>query len=165
MGNDKWDKVIKHLRSSNRDPDKVLKLLKGSDKGIETSYSISRSSYALNVIALITQKIMDPKNKGKTRSHIIRTWVKSKEFEDFYNLMRLNEKKKYNKANIETYVKQLNDLWAKPSQRANREYFRKTKGRVLIKPTTAFILAAGVGFSSLNLGFCPGGFDGGFSGQ
>ena len=137
MGNDKWDKVIKYLRSSNRDPDKVLKLLKGSDKGIETSYSISRSSYALNVIALITQKIMDPKNKGKTRSHIIRTWVKSKEFEDFYNLMRLNEKKKYNKANIETYVKQLNDLWAKPSQRANREYFRKTKGRVLIKPTTA----------------------------
>ena len=123
MGNDKWDKVIKHLRSSNRDPDKVLKLLKGSDKGIETSYSISRSSYALNVIALITQKIMDPKNKGKTRSHIIRTWVKSKEFEDFYNLMRLNENKKYNKANIETYVKQLNDLWAKPSQRANREYF------------------------------------------
>ena len=60
MGNDKWDKVIKHLRSSNRDPDKVLKLLKGSDKGIETSYSISRSSYALNVIALITQK-MPPK--------------------------------------------------------------------------------------------------------
>ena len=40
MGNDKWDKVIKHLRSSNRDQDKVLKLLKGSDKGIETSYSI-----------------------------------------------------------------------------------------------------------------------------
>ena len=92
MGNDKWDKVIKHLRSSNRDPDKVLKLLKGSDKGIETSYSISRSSYALNVIALITQKI-----SAELRPELCRY----------------------------------------PSQRANREYFRKTKGRVLIKPTTA----------------------------
>ena len=49
MGNDKWDKVIKYLRSSNRDPDNVLKLLQGSEKGKETNYSISRSSYALNV--------------------------------------------------------------------------------------------------------------------
>ena len=38
---------------------------------------------------------MDPKNKGKSRSHIIRTWVKSKDFEDFYNYDD-NEKKKYN---------------------------------------------------------------------
>ena len=137
MGNqDKWDKVINYLKNSKRDPDKVLKLLKGSEKGIETSYSISRSSYALNVIALITQKVMDPKNKGKTRSHIIRTWVKSKDFEDFYNLMKLNEKKKYNKADLELYVKQLNDLWAKPSQRGNREYFKQTKGKLFIKPNT-----------------------------
>ena len=27
---------------------------------------------------------MDPKNKGKTLTHVIRTWVKSKVFEDFY---------------------------------------------------------------------------------
>ena len=34
---DKWDKVINYLKNSKSDPDKVLKLLKGSEKGIETS--------------------------------------------------------------------------------------------------------------------------------
>ena len=80
MGKDKWAKVISYLRSSNRDPDKVLKLLKGNQKGKETNYDINRSSYALNIIAVITQKMRDPKNKGKTRAHIIRTWVKSDDF-------------------------------------------------------------------------------------
>lgn len=136
MGKDKWDKVIEYLRNSNRDPDKVLKLLKGSDKGIETSYSVSRSSYSLNVIAVITQKVMDPKNKGKTLKHVIRTWAKSKDFEEFYNLMKLNEKKTYDKNKLEKYVKQINDLWTKPEQRKWRNYFKKTKGFLLINPTT-----------------------------
>lgn len=83
MGKDKWDKVIEYLKNSNRNPDKVLKLLKGSEKGIETSYTVSRSSYSLNVIAVITQKVMDPRNKGKPLTHVIRTWVKSKDFQDF----------------------------------------------------------------------------------
>ena len=43
MGKDKWTKVIEYLKNSNRDPDKVLKLLKGSDKGIETSYTVHTS--------------------------------------------------------------------------------------------------------------------------
>jgi len=73
MGKDKWAKVISYLRSSKRDPDKVLKLLKGSDKGIETSHTVARSSYSMNVIATITQKKLDTKNKGKTLTHIIRT--------------------------------------------------------------------------------------------
>ena len=47
MGKDKWAKVISYLRSSKRDPDKVLKLLKGNQKGKETNYDINRSSYAL----------------------------------------------------------------------------------------------------------------------
>ena len=136
MGKDKWAKVIEYLRNSKRDPDKVLKLLKGSDKGIETSYTVSRSSYSLNVIAVITQKVMDPKNKGKTLTHVIRTWAKSKDFEDFYNLMKLNEKKKYDKKLLETYVKQINDLWTKPQQRHWRNYFKKTKGFIMIDPTT-----------------------------
>ena len=33
MGKDKWAKVIEYLKKSNRDPDKVLKLLKGNVKG------------------------------------------------------------------------------------------------------------------------------------
>ena len=136
MGKNKWDKVISYLKNSNRDPDKVLKLLKGSDKGIETSYTVSRSSYALNVIAVITQKVMDPKNKGKNLTHVIRTWANSKDFENFYNLMKLNEKKTYNKADLELYVKRINDLWTKPQHKKWREYFKKTKGFLLVNPTT-----------------------------
>ena len=33
MGKDKWDKVIEYLKHSNRDPEKVLNLLKGNQKG------------------------------------------------------------------------------------------------------------------------------------
>jgi len=129
---DKWDKVIKYLRSSKRDPDKTLKLLQGNQKGKETNYDINRSSYALNIIAVITQKILDPKNKGKTRAHIIRTWVKSDDFRDFYNLMRHEEKLKWSKDKVETYVKQINDLWTKPNQQHWKKYFKMTGGRLLI---------------------------------
>ena len=108
MGKDKWAKVISYLRSSNRDPDKVLKLLKGNQKGKETNYDINRSSYALNIIAVITQKMADPKNKGKTRAHIIRTWVKSDDFKSFYNLMRHEENLKWSRDSVEKYVKQIN---------------------------------------------------------
>jgi len=65
MGKNKWAEVVEYLKRSNRDPKKVLNLLKGNQKGIETNYTVSRSSYSLNVVAVITQKIMDPKNKGK----------------------------------------------------------------------------------------------------
>ena len=128
MGKDKWAKVIEYLKNSNRDPDKVLKLLKGSDKGIATSHTVARSSYSMNVIATITQKKLDPKNKGKTLTHIIRTWVKSKDFQDFYNLIRSNEKLVWKKEKIEEYVKQINDLWTKPNQQHFKKYFEATKG-------------------------------------
>ena len=86
MGKDKWAEVIEYLRTSNRDPKKTLKLLKGNEKGHQSNYNINRSSYSLNVIGVITQKIKDPANKDKSRSHVIRQWVKSEDFKDFYNL-------------------------------------------------------------------------------
>ena len=128
MGKDKWDKVIEYLKTSKRDPDGVLKLLQGNQKGKETNYDINRSSYSLNVIAVITQKTLDPKNKGKTRSHIIRTWVKSEDFKNFYNLMRSEEKLKWSMDKVPKYVKQINDLWSKPNQQHWKKYFKMTGG-------------------------------------
>ena len=128
MGKDKWAQVISYLRNSNRDPDKVLKLLKGNQKGKESNYDINRSSYALNIIAVIIQKTRDPKNKGKTRSQIIRTWVKTKDFRNFYNLMRHEEKiLKWSMDNVPKYVKQINDLWSKPNQQKWKKYFRDNR--------------------------------------
>ena len=45
MGKDKWAEVIEYLRTSNRDPKKTLKLLKGNEKGHQSNYNINRSSY------------------------------------------------------------------------------------------------------------------------
>jgi len=135
MGKDKWAKVIDYLKKSNRNPDKVLKLLKGGDKEtiVESSYNINRSSYSRMCIAQITQMELDPKNKGKTRTQLIRNWVNTKDFKDFYNLIRTNEKLRYDKSLVEKYVKQIKDLWSKPSLKADRNYFAMTKGKVIIQ--------------------------------
>ena len=129
---DKWAGVIKYLRSSGRDPAKVLKLLQGNQKGVESNYSIARSSYSMNVIATITQKLNDPKNKGKTLTHVIRQWVKSKDFEDFYNLIRSPERLVLDKVEANKtqnkYIKQIKDLWDQPNQKKYRDYFAITKG-------------------------------------
>ena len=51
VAKDKWDKVIEYLTHSNRDPEKVLNLLRGSDQGKESNYDVNRASYSLNIIA------------------------------------------------------------------------------------------------------------------
>jgi len=128
VAKDKWDKVIEYLTHSNRDPEKVLNLLKGSDQGKESNYDINRASYSLNIIAIITQKQLDPQNKGKSLTHIIRHWVKSKDFIQFYNLMRSEEKLTWDKAKVEVYTKQLQDIWYSKAQSKNKEYFKRTDG-------------------------------------
>ena len=130
---DPWAKVIRYLRNSKRDPDKTLKLLKGGDKGTESNYTINRSSYSMNCIAVITQKRMDPKNKGLPLTQVIRNWVKTKDFKDFYNLLRARENLKYDISLVEKYVKQIKDLWTKPNQQKYRKYFAMTKGKILIQ--------------------------------
>ena len=150
MGKDKWAKwakVIEYLESKNRDPEKTLKLLKGNDKGVESNYSIARSSYSMNVIATITQKKLDPKNKGKSLTHVIRQWVKSKDFEDFYNLIRSPEKLVLDKVEANKtqnkYIKQIKDLWDQPNQKSFRRYFADTKGY--------FIMGTGSGIGKRNI--------------
>ena len=133
VAKDKWDKVIEYLTHSKRDPEKVLNLLKGSDQGKESNYDINRASYSLNIIAIITQKQLDPQNKGKSLTHIIRHWVKSKDFIQFYNLMRSEEKLTWDKAKVEVYTKQLQDLWYSKAQSKNKEYFKKTDGYYMLQ--------------------------------
>ena len=131
MGNvakDKWDKVIEYLTRSDRDLQKVLNLLKGCDQVKGSNDDINRASYALNILAIVTQKQLDPENKDKSLTHIIRQWVKSKDFIQFYNLMKEQEKITWNKSKLEDYTKQLKDLWYSKSQSKNKEYFKKIDG-------------------------------------
>ena len=132
MGKDIWAEVIEYLRTSNRDPKKTLKLLKGNEKGHQSNYNINRSSYTLNIIAAITQKTLDPKNKNKNLSRVIRDWVKSEDFKNFYNLMRSEEKLKWSMDKVPKYVKQINDLWSKPNQQHWIKYFKMTGGYFLV---------------------------------
>jgi len=110
VAKDKWDKVIEYLTHSDRDLQKVLSLLKGCDQGNASNYDINRVSYSLNIIAIVTQKQLDPENKDKSLTHIIRQWVKSKDFIQFYNLMRKQENITWDKSKLEDYTKQLKDL-------------------------------------------------------
>jgi len=139
---DKWDKVIEYLTHSDRDPQKVLNLLKGCDQGKESNYGINRASYSLNIIAIITQKKLDSQNKGKTLTHIIRHWVKSKDFIQFYNLMKGEEKITWDKSKVEDYTKQLQDLWYSKAESKNKEYFKRTDG--FIKLGVGFNKTTGV---------------------
>ena len=125
VAKDKWDKVIEYLTHSDSDLEKVLSLLKGCDQGNASNYDVNRASYSLNIIAIVTQKQLDPENKDKTLTHIIRQWVKSKDFIQFYNLMRKQENITWDKSKLEDYTKQLKDLWYSKSQSKNKEYFKK----------------------------------------
>jgi hypothetical protein len=142
VAKDKWDKVIEYLTHSDRDPQKVLNLLKGCDQGKESNYDINRASYSLNIIAIVTQKQLDPENKDKTLTHIIRQWVKSKDFIQFYNLMKEQENITWDKSNLEDYTKQLKDLWYSKSQSKNKEYFKRIDG--FIKLEVSFNKTTGV---------------------
>ena len=128
VAKDKWDKVIEHLTHSDSDLEKVLSLLKGCDQGNASNYDVNRASYSLNIIAIVTQKQLDPENKDKTLTHIIRQWVKSKDFIQFYNLMRKQENITWDKSKLEDYTKQLKDLWYSKSQSKSKEYFKKIDG-------------------------------------
>ena len=142
VAKDKWDKVIEYLTHSDSDLEKVLSLLKGCDQGNASNYDVNRASYALNIIAIITQKQLDPENKDKSLTHIIRQWVKSKDFIQFYNLMKEQENITWDKSKLEDYTKQLKDLWYSKSQSKNKEYFKRTDG--FIKPGVSFNKATGV---------------------
>jgi len=128
VAKDKWDKVIEYLTHSDRDLEKVLSLLKGCDQGNASNYDTNRASYSLNIIAIVTQKQLDPENKDKSLTHIIRQWVKSKDFIQFYNLMKKQENITWDKSKLEDYTKQLKDLWYSKSQSKNKEYFKKIDG-------------------------------------
>ena len=128
VAKDKWDKVIEYLTHPGHDPQKVLNLLKGCDQGKEANYDINRASYSLNIIAIVTQKQLDPENKDKSLTHIIRQWVKSKDFIQFYNLMKQQENITWDKSKLEDYTKQLKDLWYSKSQSKSKEYFKRTDG-------------------------------------
>jgi hypothetical protein len=149
VAKDKWDKVIEYLTHSDRDPQKVLNLLKGCDLGKESNCDINRASYSLNIIAIVTQKQLDPENKDKSLTHIIRQWVKSKDFIQFYNLMKEQENITWDKSKLEDYTKQLKDLWYSKSQSKNKEYFKRIDG--FIKIGVGFNKTIGVNLLEKNI--------------
>ena len=145
---DKWDKVIEYLTHADRDPQKVLNLLKDCDRGKESNYDINRASYSLNIISIVTQKQLDPENKDKSLTHIIKQWVKSKDFIQFYNLMKEQENITWDKSKLEDYTKQLKDLWYSKSQSKNKEYFKRIDG--FIKLGVGFNKTTGVNLLEKN---------------
>ena len=156
-------RIVSNIKKVNNSPkdsserDKTLKLLKGNEKGHQSNYNINRSSYTLNIIAAITQKTLDPKNKNKNLSRVIRDWVKSEDFENFYNLLRADEGKKYVKANDtehKKYTKQIKDLWYSKTKEVLKwkKYFKETGGYFIVNnPTEALDKSQGKSVISSSL--------------
>jgi|TARA_R100001530_G_scaffold4215_1_gene5789 hypothetical protein len=130
MGTDKWNKVIKFLKTSNANPEKVLNMLKtiySKRTGPESDYEVVRNSWAYIVVGAIANKTGTPiDNKKRTTKNIIRNWIKTKQYESdwrCFHMKKVKNKKSnkvewdqgsyedFKKISKEKHVKQLNDVW------------------------------------------------------
>ena len=57
----------------------------------------------------------------------------SKDFIQFYNLMKKQENITWDKSKLEDYTKQLKDLWYSKSQSKNKEYFKRIDGFIKLR--------------------------------
>ena len=139
MGAENWNKVIKFLKTSNANPNKVLNMLKtiySKRTGPESDYEVVRNSWVYIVVGSVANKFGTPKdNKKRTTKNIIRNWIKTKQYESDWCLFHLKKgKKKINelpweqsshedfiKIPTEKHVKQLNDIWVSKRGKAIRE--------------------------------------------
>ena len=130
MGTDKWNKVIKFLKTSNANPEKVLNMLKtiySKRTGPESDYEVVRNSWAYIVVGAIANKTGTPiDNKKRTTKNIIRNWIKTKQYESdwrCFHMKKVKNKKSnkvewdqgshedFKKISAERHLKQINDIW------------------------------------------------------
>jgi hypothetical protein len=148
MGEDKWAEVIEYLKNSNRDPKKVLKLLKKQEKGSnkDSLYQIFRGSWCHAVINAIHNKIGTPEDgKKRTQVAIMRNWCKSEDYKieymqwhpgkdnpmhEFSGPHHLNMYEK--NVSLEKKVKRVKDIWTSKNYKYLRELLVENDGKIPI---------------------------------
>ena len=80
-----WADFVKEVKKKypKAKPEKVIKFIRTQYGGPskESNYNVLRSSWSMNVVAIIYQRVQ--KNKKQPLRRVIRNWVDRKDYRDF----------------------------------------------------------------------------------
>ena len=115
----KPESVIKFIRTQYGGPSK------------ESNYNVLRSSWSMNVVAVIYKRVQ--KNKKHPLRRVIRNWVDSSDYRSFYNLIHGPLKKTFTDNTVEKHVRNINDIWISPKGKYFRKILSENNGLYPIK--------------------------------
>ena len=132
-----WEDFIKEVKKKypKAKPDKLIKLVKTAYGGpsSESNYNVLRSSWSMNSVAVIYKRVHETKNKNKPLRNVIRNWVDSKDYREFYDLIHTPLRKSFIDNTIDKHVRNLNDIWIGKKGKYFRELLRENNGLYPIK--------------------------------
>ena len=86
-----WADFVKEVTKKypKAKPEKVIKFIRTQYGGPskESNYNVLRSSWAMNVVAVIYKRVHLPKNKKYKLRRVIRNWVDTEDYRSFYDLI------------------------------------------------------------------------------
>ena len=160
MGAENWNKVIKFLKTSNANPNKVLNSLKtiySQTKNSSSAYHTLRSSWPIDVVWNIYNKT-GTKYKNKKNlptTEVIRNWVKSEDYDMAYRMFHpgpgndlydlpgqedLMKIKLYKKLPIEKHIKNCNDIWISKKGKRFRKDLEDNNGQYPFKKIGNYVV-------------------------
>jgi hypothetical protein len=130
-----WADFVKEVKKKypKAKPEKVIKFIRTQYGGPskESNYNVLRSSWSMNVVAIIYQRVQ--KNKKQPLRRVIRNWVDRKDYRDLYNLIHGPMNKTFTDNTVEKHVRNLNDIWISPKGKYFRKILSENNGLYPIK--------------------------------
>ena len=130
-----WADFVKEVKKKypKAKPESVIKFIRTQYGGPskESNYNVLRSSWSMNVVAIIYQRVQ--KNKKQPLRRVIRNWVDRKDYRDFYNLIHCPMKKTFTDNTVEKHVRNINDIWISPKGKYFRKVLSENNGLYPIK--------------------------------
>ena len=130
-----WADFVKEVKKKypKAKPEKIIKFIRTQYGGPskESNYNVLRSSWSMNVVAIIYQRVQ--KNKKQPLRRVIRNWVDRKDYRDLYNLIHGPMNKTFTDNTVEKHVRNLNDIWISPKGKYFRKILSENNGLYPIK--------------------------------
>ena len=86
-----WADFVKEVTKKypKAKPEKVIKFIRTQYGGPskESNYNVLRSSWSMNAVAIIYNRVNDPKKKKQSLRRIIRNWAESSDYKSLYKLV------------------------------------------------------------------------------
>ena len=132
-----WADFVKEVTKKypKAKPEKVIKFIRTQYGGPskESNYNVLRSSWAMNVVAVIYKRVHLPKNKKYKLRRVIRNWVDTEDYRSFYDLIHGPLKKSFTDNTVEKHVRNINDIWISPKGKYFRKILSENNGLYPIK--------------------------------